>query len=65
MVKVTLKDGSVKEFAKGTSYAEIAKNLSAKLYKEATTAKVNGEYCDLRDTAEEDVAVEAPPEFVV
>ena len=58
MVKVTLKDGSVKEFAKGTSYAEIAKSLSSKLYKEVTTAKVNGEYCDLRDTAEEDVAVE-------
>ena len=58
MVKVTLKDGSVIEVAKGTSYGEIAKSLSAKLYKEATTAKVNGEYCDLRDTAEEDVAVE-------
>ena len=58
MVKVTLKDGSVIEVAKGTSYAEIAKSLSAKLYKEATTVKVNGEYCDLRDTAEADAAVE-------
>ncbi|MBR5306231.1 MAG: TGS domain-containing protein, partial [Oscillospiraceae bacterium] len=58
MVKVTLKDGSVIEVAKGTSYAEIAKSLSGKLYKEATTAKVNGEYCDLRDTLEADAAVE-------
>jgi len=58
MVKVTLKDGSVIEVAKGTSYAEIAKSLSAKLYKEATVAKVNGEFCDLRDTAEADANVE-------
>ena len=58
MVKVTLKDGSVKEFAKGTSYAEIAKSLSGKLYKEATVAKVNGEFCDLRDAMEADAEVE-------
>ena len=58
MVKVTLKDGSVMDVAKGTSLAELAKSLSGKLYKEATVAKVNGEFADLRDTVEADAAVE-------
>ena len=37
-VKVTLKDGSVKEFAAGTSYLEIAKSLNQKLGKQALLA---------------------------
>ena len=58
MVKVTLKDGSVIEVAKGTSYGEIAKSLSAKLYKEATVAKVNGDIKDLREIVDADCEVE-------
>ena len=58
MVKVTLKDGKVIEVAKGTSYAEIVKGISMKLYKEATVVKANGELHDLRDAAEEDVTLE-------
>ena len=57
-VKVTLKDGSVKEFAAGTSYLEIAKSLSQKLGKQALLAVVDGVNRDLSDTVEKDAAVE-------
>ena len=57
-VKVTLKDGSVKEFAAGTSYQEIAKSLNQKLGKQALLAVVDGVNKDLSDTVEKDAAVE-------
>ena len=57
-VKVTLKDGSVKEFAAGTSYQEIAKSLNQKLGKQALLAVVDGVNKDLSDTIEKDAAVE-------
>ena len=57
-VKVTLKDGSVKEFATGTSYLEIAKSLNQKLGKQALLAVVDGVNKDLSDTIEKDAAVE-------
>ncbi|MBR5251660.1 MAG: threonine--tRNA ligase, partial [Oscillospiraceae bacterium] len=58
MVKVTLKDGKVIEVAKGTSYAEIVKGISMKLYKDACVVKANGDLHDLRDAADEDVTLE-------
>ena len=58
MIKVTLKDGSVKEFESPVSYAEIAKSISPKLLEKATCAKANGEIHDLRDIADKDVEVE-------
>ena len=57
-VKVTLKDGSVKEVATGTSYLEIAKSLNQKLGKQALLAVVDGVNKDLSDTIEKDAAVE-------
>ena len=57
-VKVTLKDGSVKEFAVGTSYLEIAKSLNQKLGKQALLAVVDGVNKDLSDTVEKDASVE-------
>ena len=57
-VKVTLKDGSVKEFAAGTSYLEIAKSLNQKLGKQALLAVVDGVNKDLSDTVEKDASVE-------
>lgn len=58
MIKVTLKDGSVKEFESPVSYAEIAKPISPKLLEKATCAKANGRIHDLRDIADKDVEVE-------
>ena len=57
-IKVTLKDGSVKEFAAGVSLLEIAKSLSQKLGKQALLAVVDGVNKDLSDVLEHDAAVE-------
>ena len=58
MIKVTLKDGSFKEFEKGVTVMDVAKSLGAGLYKAACLGKVNGEDCDLRTPLNEDCAVE-------
>ena len=58
MFKVTLKDGSVREFENALSLAEIAKSISPRLLDKATVARVNGEVCDLRNVVDSDCAVE-------
>ncbi len=57
-INVTLKDGSVKEFAAGVSLLEIAKSLSQKLGKQALLAVVDGVNKDLSDTLDKDAVVE-------
>lgn len=57
-IKVTLKDGSVKEYAAGVSLLEIAKSLSQKLGKQALLAVVDGVNKDLSDVLDYDAAVE-------
>lgn len=58
MINVTLKDGSVKEFAAGSSLLEIAKGLNQKLGKQALLAVVDGVNKDLSDVLDHDAAVE-------
>jgi threonyl-tRNA synthetase len=57
-IKVTLKDGSVREYDKGVTVADIAKSLSQKLAKSALVGKVNGKIVDLGFTLNQDAAVE-------
>lgn len=57
-IKVTLKDGSVREYDKGVSVAEVAKSLSQKLAKTALVGKVNGKLVDLGHRLENDAEVE-------
>ena len=57
MIKVTLKDGSVKEFEKGISVLDIAKSLSEGLARNAFCGLVNGEVVDLRQTLNDDCEV--------
>lgn len=57
MVKVTLKDGSVREYEDGVSVLDVAKSLGAGLYKAACLGEVNGEKCDLRTVLENDCEV--------
>jgi len=57
-IKITLKDGSVKEFAAGTTLLDIAKSISQKLSKQALLAVVDGVNKDLSDKLEHDAAVE-------
>lgn len=58
MIKVTLKDGSVKEFPAGISAYEAAKEISMGLARSACAAKINGKNADLRDTLNEDCKLE-------
>ncbi len=57
-IKITLKDGSVKEFPAGISLLEIAKSLSQNLGKQALLAVVDGVNKDLSDVLHDDAAVE-------
>ncbi len=54
MIKVTLKDGSVKEYEKGTTIMEVAKDISEGLARVALAAEVDGEVKDLSYKLEKD-----------
>ena len=58
MVKIELKDGSVKELESGMSILEIAKNISEGLARMATAGRINGEVKDLRTIVNEDCKLE-------
>ena len=58
MIKVTLKDGIVKEYNEGISVYEIAKDISEGLARNACCGLVNGEVQDLRYPVNEDCSVE-------
>ena len=58
MIKVTLKDGIVKEYNKGISVYEIARDISEGLARNACCGLVNGEVQDLRYTVNEDCKIE-------
>lgn len=46
MIKITLPDGSVREYAKGTNSLQIAQSISEGLARNVLAAKVNGEVWD-------------------
>ena len=56
-MKVTLKDGSVKEYAQAMSVIDIAKDLSEGLARAACAGEVDGEVVDLRTIVDHDAAV--------
>ncbi len=58
MIKVTLKDNSVREFNEGISVIGAAKEIGAGLAKAACCGKVNGEVVDLRTPLNEDCNLE-------
>ena len=58
MVKLTLKDGSVREAESGVSAAEIIKGIGMGLYKAACCVKLDGVVCDLRTPVEKDCIFE-------
>ncbi|MBS5129024.1 MAG: threonine--tRNA ligase [Lachnospiraceae bacterium] len=53
-MKITLKDGSVREYAEPRSVLEIAEDISEGLARNATAGEVNGEVVDLRTMVSED-----------
>ncbi len=54
MIKITLKDGSVREVEHGTSVYDIASSISGRLAKEAVAGEVNGKVVDLSFKINED-----------
>ncbi|MCC8139719.1 MAG: threonine--tRNA ligase [Lachnospiraceae bacterium] len=56
-MKITLKDGSVKEYAQPMSVIDIARDLSDGLARMACVGEVNGEIVDLRTVVEDDAQV--------
>jgi threonyl-tRNA synthetase len=58
MVKVTLKDGSVREYQAGISIGEIAEDISKGLARNALVGKLNNSVVDLAYKVEEDGALE-------
>ena len=53
-MKITLKDGSVKEYAQAMSVIDVAKDLSEGLARVACAGEVDGEVVDLRTVLEQD-----------
>ena len=53
-MKITLKDGSVKEYGEEKSVYEIAKDISDGLARAACAGELNGKIVDLRTKVTED-----------
>ena len=58
MIKLTLKDGSIREIEAAQSAAEIVKGIGMGLYKAACCVKINGETKDLRTVIDSDCEFE-------
>ncbi len=58
MLKITLKDGSVREVAEGTTVQEFVKGVSNSLAKKVLAAKLDGKTVDLTTPLQKDGAVE-------
>src|SRR6202000_1397505 len=57
MINITLPDGSVREYDKGISSAQIAQSISAGLARNVLAAEVNGQVWDASRPIEEDSTV--------
>ena len=57
-MKITLKDGSYKEYGSSMAVIDIARDLSEGLARAATAARLNGEVVDLRTVVEDDADLE-------
>jgi threonyl-tRNA synthetase len=54
MIKITLPDGSVREYPKGTPAMDIAKSISEGLARKILAAQINGDVCDASQPIQED-----------
>ncbi len=58
MIKITLPDGSVKEFEDGVTGLDVAMSISEGLARNVLAAKVNGEVWDATRTIEQDASIQ-------
>ena len=57
MIKITFPDGSVREYAAGTTAYQVAESISPRLAADALAAEVNGATVDMGSAIDEDAAV--------
>ncbi|MGB4535392.1 MAG: threonine--tRNA ligase, partial [Tenuifilaceae bacterium] len=57
MIKITLPDGNIREFEKGVTGLDIAKNISERLAKEVLAISVNGDTWDLTRPIHSDASI--------
>ncbi len=57
MIKITFPDGSVREYAAGTTAYQVAESISPRLAADALAAEVNGATVDMGRAIDEDAAV--------
>jgi len=57
MIKITFPDGSVREYAKGTTSLQIAESISPRLAQDVLAAGINGETYDLSRPILDDAAI--------
>ena len=57
MIKITFPDGSVREYAEGTTAYQIAESISPRLAADSLAASVNGATVDLNRAIEEDASI--------
>src|SRR5688572_9880295 len=58
MIKITLPDGSVREYSKGTTSMDIARSISEGLARNVLAAKVNGEIWDAARQIDSDATLQ-------
>lgn len=58
MLKITLPDGSIREFEKNVSVKEVAESIGSRLAKESVAGKVNGILVDASFVIEKDSSLE-------
>jgi len=58
MIHITLPDGSVREYAEGTTSMDIAKSISEGLARNVLAAKVNGELWDANRSINSDASLQ-------
>ena len=58
MIKITLKDGSVKEYTKGTTAISVAKDISEGLARNVISASHNGEVIETHSEINENGRIE-------
>jgi len=58
MIKITFPDGSIREFAEGTTPLQIAESISTRLSQEVLAAKINDEVWDLTRPVSADAAIQ-------
>lgn len=58
MIKITLIDGSIKEYENGIKVLDVVKSISMGLFKNSVACKINGVIKDLRDELNDDCTLE-------